>query len=454
MELLQGKTAIVTGGTRGIGLAVVRVFLQNGARVALFGSRQETADRAVAALKSEEPGWDVIGLAPDLTDFASVQAAVEAVRARFGGVDILVNNAGISAREPLADYKPEAFKAIMDLNVTAVFNGCKAVEPIMRAAGHGCIVNTSSMVSLYGQPSGVGYPASKFAVNGLTKSLAHGHGRSAAGGAGRADLRADPAAPHRRAGGGRQRLFVPGKRLGQLRDRNRRQRRRRGADLSTSNASRPEPSGRDFFADPVLLLPPDAIYWEAERKDHMKKKSVLPQLFFSTLYLSAFTFGGGYVIVSLMKKRFVDERHWIGEDEMLDLVAIAQSSPGPIAVNGAIVVGYKLAGLAGALTAAVATVIPPFVIIALVSYFYQLFRDNAVVSRVLSGMQAGVGAVIASVVWDMGADIARQKSVSSMLIMAAAFVLSCVCKVNVVYIVLGCIALGTARTLLGRRKAG
>ena len=161
----------------------------------------------------------------------------------------------------------------------------------------------------------------------------------------------------------------------------------------------------------------------------MKKKSVLPQLFFSTLYLSAFTFGGGYVIVSLMKKRFVDERHWIGEDEMLDLVAIAQSSPGPIAVNGAIVVGYKLAGLAGALTAAVATVIPPFVIIALV-------------------------AVIASVVWDMGAYIARQKSVSSMLIMAAAFVLSCVCKVNVVYIVLGCIALGTARTLLGRRKAG
>lgn len=128
--------------------------------------------------------------------------------------------------------------------------------------------------------------------------------------------------------------------------------------------------------------------------------------------------------------------------------------PGPIAVNGAIVVGYKLAGLAGALTAAVATVIPPFVIIALVSYFYQLFRDNAVVSRVLSGMQAGVGAVIASVVWDMGADIARQKSLSSMLIMAAAFVLSCVCKVNVVYIVLGCIALGTARTLLGRRKAG
>ena len=184
------------------------------------------------------------------------------------------------------------------------------------------------------------------------------------------------------------------------------------------------------------------------------KEDVLRKLFFSCLYLSTFTFGGGYVIVTLMKEKFVDQLHWIKEDEMLDLIAIAQSAPGAIAVNGAIVVGYKLAGLAGALTAAVATVIPPFVIIALVSYFYQLFRDNAVVSRVLSGMQAGVGAVIASVVWDMGADIARQKSVSSMLIMAAAFVLSCVCKVNVVYIVLGCIALGTARTLLGRRKAG
>ena len=184
------------------------------------------------------------------------------------------------------------------------------------------------------------------------------------------------------------------------------------------------------------------------------RNQVLKKRFLSTLYLSAFTFGGGYVIVTLLKRKFVDELHWIEDEEMLDLVAIAQSAPGAIAVNGAIVVGYKLAGLAGALTAAVATVIPPIVIIALVSYIYQLFRDNAVVSRVPSGMQAGVGAVIGSVVCDMGADIARQKSVSSMLIMAAAFVLSCLCKVNVVYIVLGCIALGTARTLLGRRKAG
>ena len=170
--MLHGKVAIVTGGTRGIGLAIVRTFLQNGAKVALFGSRAETVDKAVAALKAENAAWPVMGLAPDLTDYAAVAQAVQDVYTAFGGLDILVNNAGISAREPLADYRPEDFQKIMNLNVTAVFNGCKAVEPIMRAAGHGCIINTSSMVSLYGQPSGVGYPTSKFAVNGLTKSLA------------------------------------------------------------------------------------------------------------------------------------------------------------------------------------------------------------------------------------------------------------------------------------------
>ena len=153
-------------------------------------------------------------------------------------------------------------------------------------------------------------------------------------------------------------------------------------------------------------------------------------------------------------KKFVDEYHWIEEDEMLDLVAIAQSSPGAIAVNGAIVVGFKLAELPGTLVAILGTIIPPFVILSVIFYFYAAFSSNYIVKTVLDGMQAGVGAVIASVVWDMGADITRQKSVSSMLITAAAFVLSCVCKVNVVYIVLGCIALGTARTLLGRRKAG
>ena len=175
--LLQGKKAIVTGGTRGIGFAVVQSFLKNGASVALFGSRQETVDKALAALKAENPDWEVIGMAPDLTDYAAVDVAFAEVEKAFGRIDILVNNAGISAREPLYDYTPEAFENIMRLNVSAVFNGCRAAAPRMKAQGGGSIINTSSMVSLYGQPSGVGYPTSKFAVNGMTRSLARELGR-------------------------------------------------------------------------------------------------------------------------------------------------------------------------------------------------------------------------------------------------------------------------------------
>lgn len=175
--LLQGKKAIVTGGTRGIGFAVVQSFLKNGASVALFGSRQETVDKALAALKAENPDWEVIGMAPDLTDYAAVEAAFAEVEKAFGRIDILVNNAGISAREPLYDYTPEAFEKIMRLNVSAVFNGCRAAAPRMKTQGGGSIINTSSMVSLYGQPSGVGYPTSKFAVNGMTRSLARELGR-------------------------------------------------------------------------------------------------------------------------------------------------------------------------------------------------------------------------------------------------------------------------------------
>lgn len=182
------------------------------------------------------------------------------------------------------------------------------------------------------------------------------------------------------------------------------------------------------------------------------KKKVLRKLFFSTLYLSAFTFGGGYVIVTLMKKKFVDELHWIDEDEMLNLVAIAQSAPGAIAVNGAIVVGYKLAGILGALVAILATIIPPFLVITTISYCYTLIRDNVIVSRVMSGMQVGVGAVIASVVWDMGKGVVKQKDIASIVIMAAAFVAACVFRINVIYIILTCIAIGIVRTLIAARR--
>ena len=153
------------------------------------------------------------------------------------------------------------------------------------------------------------------------------------------------------------------------------------------------------------------------------------------------------MIVTLMKNKFVDECHWIEEDEMLDLVAIAQSAPGAIAVNGAIVVGYKLAGIIGVLVATAATVIPPFIIISVISVFYTLFRENRFIAYILDGMQAGVGAVIASVSIQMGFDIVKANRISS-IIMATVFVLSLYFKINIIYIILLCIFIGVIKTLV------
>ena len=182
-----------------------------------------------------------------------------------------------------------------------------------------------------------------------------------------------------------------------------------------------------------------------------KKKVSLGRLFFATLILSAFTFGGGYVIITLMKKRFVDDYHWIDEKEMLDFVAIAQSAPGPIAVNGAIITGYKVAGVPGLFVAVLGTVLPPFVILSVISFFYDAFRSNEIVSMALAGMQAGVGAVIASVVWDMAGGVIKVKDRISDLVMAAAFFLSVFFNVNAVFIILGCGLLGVIRTLAHRK---
>ena len=184
-----------------------------------------------------------------------------------------------------------------------------------------------------------------------------------------------------------------------------------------------------------------------------KKSTVLRRLFLSTFTLSAFTFGGGYVIVTLMKKKFVDELRWIDEEEMLDLTAIAQSAPGAIAVNGAIVVGYKLAGLPGALVASIATILPPFLIISLISVFYSAFRENAWISALLSGMQAGVGAVIASVVFQMGMGVVKEKDPLSDLILAGAVIAAVVFNVNGVLVILACGAIGVIRTKWAHRPA-
>lgn len=170
--MLKGKVAIVTGGTRGIGYEIVRKYLQNEAKVVLWGSRQETVDKALQQLKEENAAWEVEGMRPKLTDAAAVEAAVKEVKDKFGRIDILVNNAGISQSTPLYQYKVEEFDKIIDLNVKAIFYAILPTAKIMKEQGSGCIINTSSMVSISGQPAGCGYPASKFAVNGLTISLA------------------------------------------------------------------------------------------------------------------------------------------------------------------------------------------------------------------------------------------------------------------------------------------
>lgn len=170
--MLKGKVAIVTGGTRGIGLAVVKKFLDNGAAVVLCGSREETVNQALAEIKSEWPEAQAEGAWPDLTSLAEVQKMAADVYEKYGKIDILVNNAGISARDSIYQYTEEEFDKIMNLNIKAVFNCTRAVVGYMKEQKGGSVINTSSVVSIYGQPAGCGYPASKFAVNGLTKSLA------------------------------------------------------------------------------------------------------------------------------------------------------------------------------------------------------------------------------------------------------------------------------------------
>ena len=185
----------------------------------------------------------------------------------------------------------------------------------------------------------------------------------------------------------------------------------------------------------------------------MKKgKALYWELFLSTFYLSAFTFGGGYVIVSMMKEKFCDQLHYIDEKEMLDLVAIAQSAPGAIAVNGAIVLGYKMAGIPGILVCVLGTVIPPFAIIYIISMFYHAFITNKIIAALLLGMRAGVGALIASVVYDMGKGVIEDTPIKSIMIMAATFILNEFLKVNIAWIVLGCMIIALLETFVFTKK--
>ena len=169
---LKNKVAVITGGSRGIGYATAEKFIQEGAVVVLTASTPATAQQAVAKLREKYPSATVEGISPNLADLESVRSAFRQVADTYGRIDVLVNNAGVSERTPFTDYTQETFDRVMDLNVKGVFNATRTAVDYMQQQGGGVILSTSSMVSIYGQPGGVAYPTSKFAVNGLTVSLA------------------------------------------------------------------------------------------------------------------------------------------------------------------------------------------------------------------------------------------------------------------------------------------
>lgn len=187
-------------------------------------------------------------------------------------------------------------------------------------------------------------------------------------------------------------------------------------------------------------------------KNKTGKARLLWQLFLSCFYISAFTFGGGFVIITFMKRKFVDEKGWINEQEMLDLTALAQSAPGAIAVNAAVLVGWRVGGFLGMLTAVVGTILPPLLIISVVSLFYAAFAANRYVALVLDGMQAGVAAVILDVVCNLGKNVVKSRSVVKIGLMAAAFTATFFFKINVIYIILAAAAVGIVTETLRHKK--
>ncbi|PWM07849.1 MAG: short-chain dehydrogenase [Clostridiales bacterium] len=169
---LKDKVAIITGGSRGIGFATANKFLYEGAKVIITAHTQPSADRAVQTLKDKHPDSSIVGISPNLASLESVRSEFQKVIDKYGRIDILVNNAGISESTPFEKYTEEVFNRVMDLNVKGVFNATKAASEFMIAERSGVILSTSSVVSIYGQSSGISYPVSKFAVNGFTVSLA------------------------------------------------------------------------------------------------------------------------------------------------------------------------------------------------------------------------------------------------------------------------------------------
>lgn len=183
------------------------------------------------------------------------------------------------------------------------------------------------------------------------------------------------------------------------------------------------------------------------------KKEILWKLFAATFTLSAFTFGGGFVIVSLMKKKFVEELKWLDENEMLDITAIAQSSPGPIPINASVILGYRMAGIWGTLVAILGTSLPPMIIISLISVFYTQFRENYIIAIALQVMRAGVAAVIFDVVLNLAKNVWKTKRGLYIGLMIAAFIATAICGVNAMFIILVCLVIGIMDAIISTLQA-
>lgn len=190
---------------------------------------------------------------------------------------------------------------------------------------------------------------------------------------------------------------------------------------------------------------------EKTRRSLMKKKAnpkILWQLFISMFLLSSCTFGGGFVIVSLMKKKFVDEKKWLEEDEMLDITAITQSSPGPLPVNASVIIGYRMAGIAGSLTAIAGTILPPMIIISLISLCYEQFRTNEIVALALQVTRAGVAAVIMDVTLNLAGNIIKLHNTFYLVMMILCFIAVVFFNVSAMAVILTCLAVGIVNAVI------
>ncbi len=184
----------------------------------------------------------------------------------------------------------------------------------------------------------------------------------------------------------------------------------------------------------------------------IKKLKLYFSLFRITFYMSAFTFGGGYVVIPMMRKYFVNNLKLISEQELLDMAAIAQSTPGAIAVNLAVLIGYRIAGIHGAFISCIGTVLPPLLILSVISHFYNSFRSNRVISSVLKGMEAGIAASIVDLVINMTQGIFKEKNWLLTLMVPASFLSSFILNINVLVIIISCSILSFAQVFIENQR--